>query len=78
MVRFRLDVNAARCQRQTRRRTPVPDKEISGWLVPPLSPALKTITIVNVKVTCRRTEHGPVRIARLTGTACVGDKELSP
>lgn len=75
MVRFRLDVNAVRCQHQTGRRIPVPDKEISGWLAPRLSPALKTITIVNVKVTYRRTGHGPVRIARLTGTACVGDKE---
>jgi CRISPR system Cascade subunit CasE len=74
-VRFRLDINAVRCQAGTHRRTPVPDADLPQWAAARLHPALTAVTLLDQPVTVRRTDNSPLRVAHLTGTARINDPD---
>ncbi|MHB1787098.1 MAG: type I-E CRISPR-associated protein Cas6/Cse3/CasE [Acidimicrobiales bacterium] len=74
-VRFRLDVNAVRCQSRSRRRLPVPESEIPGWLTNTvMNRGLDAIEAGELKVNVLRTRTTPLRVARIDGTATVRDE----
>jgi CRISPR system Cascade subunit CasE len=72
-VRFRLDINAVRCQAGSHRRTPVSATDFPDWLAARLQPALTTATILDAPVTLRHTSGTPLRIAHVTGTAHINN-----
>jgi len=74
-VRFRLDINAVRCQARTHHRSPVPESEFPDWLARRLHPALTAITILDAPITVRRAGQTPLRIAHVTATARIGDRD---
>ena len=73
-VRFRLDVNAVRCQARTGRRIPVPELEIPEWLgASAMSRGLSSIAVSDLSTVVLRSGATPLRVARVDGTAVVGD-----
>jgi CRISPR system Cascade subunit CasE len=76
-VRFRVDVNAVRCQSHTARRIPVPDCDLPAWLTTKLQPALANIAVLDAPITVTNAGQHPLRIAHVTGTATVNNHEAA-
>lgn len=72
-VRFRVDVNAVRCQARTGKRLPVTEEEIPRWLADRLHRAVSNPVVDDLTVTVFRKGTTPLRVASVTGRAEVAD-----
>lgn len=71
-VRFRIEINAVRCQSRSTRRIAVPESEIPEWVAnTTLARGLSQIEVRDLEVMVLRAGQTPLRVARIDGTAII-------